>query len=225
MVNRRLLPGKNLTQHPLDDGGEHGVFTRGGPFMAIRADQGGSIDTPNGVKTFHAGDWICTDIPPTYAWVIDAQTFAVAGYTKVGELDGQSKVVFPVAEADNEVKHSDYTGVATPPANASEALQATPELAEGGSTDAQATAEIENATTVVVESPADLASQGKAEILSGDMGLQPSEAELNAAEPVAAPSPTNPTPSRVPRAQGPQTKATLPKSVPTSPPRAKTGRK
>lgn len=224
MVNRRLIPGKNLTDgHPLAEQGDHGVYTRERPFMAVRADQGGELDTPGGVKTFHAGDWICTDIPPTYAWIIDAQTFQVGNFTKVGQLDGQAKVVFPIAEADQEVEHTDYTGVATPtpPANASEALAVEPELAAGGSTDAQSTAEVENAETVVVESPADIASAGKAEILSGDMGLQPSEAEIRAAEPAAVGSPSNPTPSRVPRAPGPATKATLPKSVPTRAPRGK----
>jgi len=225
MVNSRLLAGKNLTRHPLAENEAEGVYVRGAPFMAIMADQGGRLDTPDGVKTFHAGDWICTDLPPTYAWIMDQQTFQVAGFTHVGKMDPDRTIRFPIAEGDKEVEHTAYTGRqevgSAPPANASEVIAQTPELGMGGSTDAAASAAVENAETVIVEqAPGPQLDPAAAEAM----------ASAAAADPIStpAPSPTVATPSPdVPRAPGPgaHTKATLPTGKPASPPRAKTGKK
>lgn len=110
-MNKRLFKGNNISEHPLASEQAEGVYVRGTPFLAIRADQGGMLETPEGTKTFHAGDWVCTDIPPSYAWIIDQQTFAVANYTRVGTMDPTDRmIVFTRAEGDNEVESSMYTG-------------------------------------------------------------------------------------------------------------------
>lgn len=110
MVTDRALRGTNLTRHPLVDEGELGLYARMPPIMCVQAQQGGRLETVKGEKTFHAGDWICTDYPATYAWVLDQQTFAVQSYTKLGIVSEDQQIVFPIAEADHEVESSMYTG-------------------------------------------------------------------------------------------------------------------
>lgn len=209
MVNSRLLAGKNLTRHPLAENEVEGVFVRGAPFMAIQADQGGRIDTPDGVKTFHAGDWICTDIPPTYAWIMDQQTFQVAGFSKVGTMNPDRTVAFPIAGAEGSVDHETYEEMLRPPANASEALAQTPELGMGGSTDLAATQAIE-AETIIVPSGAGLGP-----------GALDAMRNAAAADPISTPAPS------IPRAPAPEahTKATLPTGKPAGAPKAKTSPK
>ena len=142
MVNDRTIKGKHLTQHPLADGRPHGVYSRTPPIMCIRADVGGKLDTDEGIKTFHAGDWICTNIPPDYAWIIDAQTFQVSNFTQVGELNTGGEIVFPIAEGDAEVEHTRYTGrVEAGPYPASDPVAEVMSTVGQGSTDAKATAE------------------------------------------------------------------------------------
>lgn len=239
MVNSRLLAGRNLTRHPLAENEVEGVYVRGAPFMAIQADQGGRIDTPDGVKTFHAGDWICTDIPPTYAWIMDQQTFQVAGFSKVGSMNPDRMIAFPIAEGDKALDHDTYEEMLKPPANASEALAQVPELGMGGSTDVAASQAVENATTVIVEEGTSLStpipvtadqSARNEELMGAAKATGEAMANAAAADPIStpAPSPTVATPSPdVPRAPGPgaHTKATLPAGKPASPPKAKTGPK
>jgi len=205
VVNNRLLQGRDIRVHPLAEGRAEGVFVRGAPFLAIQADQGGKLDTPNGVKTFHAGDWICTDIPTSYAWIMDQQTFQVGNFTKVGELDPNRRIVFPIAEGDKELESDMGTGRLelgdAPPANASEVIAETPEIATGGST-----------IPGTQLSPADVASMGAAQPATGEtLALTPSPAEQKASIP-QAPAPAA------------RTKATLPagpKSTTKAPAKAK----
>ena len=206
MVNARLLPGKNLTAHPLAGEQAEGVYVRGAPFMAIRAEQGGRLDTPNGVKTFHAGDWVCTDIPPTYAWILDQQTFQVAGFTHVGDMDPDQQIVFPIAEAGEEVEHDLYTGrqEVELPANASEVVAFAPESVAGGSTDVPASMAI---ASVPGENPADTASKSGGDgPLTGDKLFAPSAAEIAASEP-KAPVVSAPAKASLPKAAPVRSKA------------------
>lgn len=114
MVTDRALKGTNLTRHPLINEGELGLYARMPPIMCIRALQGGRLETAKGEIAFQPGDWICTDYPSTYAWIVDQQTFAVASYTKLGTVGEDELIVFPIAEADHEVDSSMYTGRAEP---------------------------------------------------------------------------------------------------------------
>lgn len=223
MVNNRIVPGKNLTRHPLAEEAPEGVFVRGAPFMAIRAGVGGILDTPEGQKTFHAGDWICTDLPATYAWIIDQQTFAVASYTRLGEWDPDNRGInFPIAEADHEVKHSAYTG--------------RQELGEG-TVGEEARAIAGRSLGDMLDSPESLAGGGAvAATATAPVDASPvAEAVANAAatDPLGQPTPVTPDPAppvdpigvpQVPASPRPQTKATLPQGVPTKAPRAKAGK-
>lgn len=111
MVTDRAFKGQNLTRHPLVAEGEPlMLFARMPPIMCVRALQGGRLETNKGEVAFHAGDWICTDFPPSYAWIVDQQTFAVASYTKLGTVEDGEQIVFPIAEAGHEVESSMYTG-------------------------------------------------------------------------------------------------------------------
>ena len=111
-----MLKGKDITRHPLEvEGQAVNVYTRTPPIMCIRADLGGRLLTVKGIETFHAGDWICTDFPPTTR---GSSTPSPSPRTRAARDAADNKIVFPVAEADDEVEHTRYRGVgrAHPPA-------------------------------------------------------------------------------------------------------------
>ncbi len=119
MVNERVIPGKDLAgRHPLISDGAAGVYVRGAPTICVRAAVSGRLDTPVGVKTFQAGDWICTDSPATQAWVVRDDEFRNQNYTFIGNTTGEpgDAISFPQASIVEGLRDELLTLRATPPA-------------------------------------------------------------------------------------------------------------
>ena len=119
MVNERVIPGKDLGgRHPLISDGPAAVYVRGAPVICVRAGVSGRLDSPVGIKTFQAGDWICTDSPATQAWVIRDDEFRNQNYTFMGNTTGEpgDALVFPAANTLEALRGEVSDLRAAPPA-------------------------------------------------------------------------------------------------------------
>lgn len=77
MVNTaNRIYGRQIDKHPLaTPEGTVKVYRKGVTVLAVQAQVGGVIETPEGELRYQAGDYILTDNPPTHAWPVREQVF------------------------------------------------------------------------------------------------------------------------------------------------------
>jgi hypothetical protein len=73
VAERKRIEGRGISTHPLSP--YAGRWRKVATVLAVQADEGGYVSTPEGNMTYEAGDYIVTDDPPTHAWPVRGSVF------------------------------------------------------------------------------------------------------------------------------------------------------